>query len=235
MTDSNTQPSANAGQGNAGAGTPSAGGTPAAGTTTPEPTSVMGSKPGNGAGASQPGANGSQGGTQSAQPVTGAGQAAELTVTLPDGVRVDEGLLQGFKTVAGEVGLDSEKASKVAAWYAQANTAREAAELKAWQEQSNSWAAALKADPQFGGSNWQASLTFVDKAMAKFGGPELRAELERMGLVNNPVLAKTFRAIGEAISEDQGPAGDRSSGSSGTPTREQALAALFNKTQPTKA
>ena len=64
-------------------------------------------------------AEGDKGQGQSTSTSGDAGNDAELEVTLPDSVTVDEKLLGNFTTVAKEVGLDSEGATKVATMFAE--------------------------------------------------------------------------------------------------------------------
>jgi hypothetical protein len=190
----------------------------------------LGPKPDAGGEGAAAAAGGTQGQTTD-QPGTGGGAEAELVVTLPEGVNVDAEMLEGFTGVAKEAGLNSESASKVATWYAGQQAAREKAELDAWAQKDKSWADELRADPEFGGGNWDASIRAIDTAMAKFGGPPLRAELERVGMVNNPILARAFRAIGLAMAEANGPEGGSPGGPGAQPQKGELLARHYDKSQ----
>ena len=125
----------------------------------------------------------------------------EVNIKLPEGFNVDEKMLEGFKAQSKDLGLDSEKATKLATWYAQQQQEAEKAAFAAIEKQSNDWEKTLKSDAEFGGAKYAESVQVAQKAVV-FCGPELAQELDRLGLGNNPVLAKAFYKIGKAMSED---------------------------------
>jgi hypothetical protein len=133
---------------------------------------------------------------------TEQGNGAELEITLPEGVTVDENMLEGFKPIAAEIGLDSEKASKLAGWYAEQRAAEQQALTDSHKAQGAQWTEDLRADPDVGGQKFEASVAAARSAIARFGGEELRAELDLYGLAANPALFRTFVRIGQAIAED---------------------------------
>lgn len=151
--------------------------------------------------------------------------AGELEIKLPDGVKVDETLLTGFKSVAKELGLNSESGSKLAAWYAtQQESTRKAGEEK-WKQQGAEWAKELKGDASFGGPNLDKNTQAANKALIRFGGESTLNEIRALGLEYWPPLVKMMANIGTAIAEDN------SSGGNGTapaaPSRDQELDTLY--------
>lgn len=133
---------------------------------------------------------------------TPPGNGAELEIKLPDGVQVDAAMLDSFRPVAAEVGLDSEKASRLAGWYAEQVKANTEAQLQAVEKQSTEWAAAIKVDPDVGGAKLEGSVSAARSAIDRFGGDPLRAEIDKYGLANNPELFKFCVRVGQAIAED---------------------------------
>ena len=68
-----------------------------------------------------------------------------------------------------------------------------------WQQQIEQWAEQVKADKDLG---TDASIGAAQKAMDKFGSPELKQYLNETGLGNHPELVRIFANIGKAMSED---------------------------------
>lgn len=127
---------------------------------------------------------------------------AALELKLPDGFTADEGLLTGFKGLAGEFGLDSAKAQKLIDLYVGTETARVKAQAEAFQTQVAEWAKAVETDKELGGANLPQTKAFASQAVQRFGGAPLVEFLNNVGLGNHPVLVKTFAAIGRALADD---------------------------------
>lgn len=66
------------------------------------------------------------------------------------------------------------------------------------------WGLEVKADPDFGGSRLNESLTSVKRAIANLGGEPLRLALtDETGLINHPEIFKAFARMGRHFSEDK--------------------------------
>lgn len=128
--------------------------------------------------------------------------AGELEVTLPEGVEVDQAMLDGFKDQAATAKLNSEQASALAAWYAEQVQAASAAQTAAFDAQDKAWAQELQADPDIGGQKFNESMVAARQAIAKFGGPKLASELAANGVGNLPELCRAFVRIGREFAED---------------------------------
>jgi len=161
----------------------------------------------------------------------GAASDAEIEVKLPEGVEVDQVLMDGFKTVAKDAGLNSESASKVVAWYAKHQDETAKAQMAEYEKQSADWVAELKSDVDFGGKNFDESVAAAKSAVARFGGDTLAAELERLGIGNLPILVKAFSRIGKAFSEDTTSAQAAKNASTAANSREERLARRYNNSQ----
>lgn len=127
---------------------------------------------------------------------------AELELKLAEGVKLDDASLSAFKGVAKELGLDSPKAQKLVDLYGSMQTSAQKAQQEAYTKLDSEWVAALKADPEIGGSKLEASTALARKAVARFGGNDLAKLIDSAGLGNNPVFVKAFHAIGKAMAED---------------------------------
>ena len=148
---------------------------------------------------------------------------ASIEVKLPEGVVADEKKLGEFKQIAADFGLDSEKAQRLVDF--QASLARES-----WTKTAKEWETATR---KALGSNFDADVAAAQKAVAKFGGPELVDALGMLGL--NPVVVKAFSEIGKAISEDsiaKPTAQSAPPASAGPKTATEAMQGLYTTMQP---
>lgn len=136
--------------------------------------------------------------------VTEAPKVEEINYELkaPEGMELDSEMVEQFKPMAKELGLNNENAQKVVDFYTSKIMPRLAAQqaqvLKTMQQQ---WASEAKADPEFGGANLQTSLQKVARGRDWLGS-EFASEIKRLGIGNNPVLLKGFAKLGRALSED---------------------------------
>jgi hypothetical protein len=155
---------------------------------------------------------------------------AEIEVKLPDGVAVDQKMLDTFKPVFKEVGLNSEQASRLATKYVEIAAAAQKEQMSSWEKQSESWEGLLKSDADFGGAKFSESVAKAQAAVLKFGGPELVADLSKYGIGNLPTLARAFAKIGRAIAEDDSSVKGKPDGQVGLSEADK-LKLRYNKSQ----
>lgn len=193
-----TQPAAGAGGGGAAAGTPEpkGGASSALGGTAAKGGEGSAAADGAGKGDGKPGA-GTDGASDQGKPKEGDAPA-EFKVTVPDGVKVDDAQLKSFTDWAQKSGLTSDQATKAIAFYADLQKQGDAA----WQKQGEEWGKQLQTDKVVGGKDYSANVVAAQKAVQRFGGAELAADLERLGVGNLPSLVRAFVKIGKALSED---------------------------------
>jgi hypothetical protein len=151
-----------------------------------------------------------------------------LEVKFPEGFAADDALVGKFKPLAQELGLDSPKAQKLVDLFVEAQTAAAQKAEAEVERQHKVWTESLKADKEFGGAEFDASVQVARKAMVKFASPELRTFLEETGLGNHPELVRFAYRIGKSIAEDSvaGTTG------AGTQTPQNSDAALHRALYP---
>lgn len=76
-----------------------------------------------------------------------------------------------------------------------------AADAERKAKQSAAWGETLKADPDFGGANFEANGGVVRRVMKEFFDPETRAYLVKTGTGNHPGLMKGLLKLGMATGE----------------------------------
>lgn len=147
---------------------------------------------------------------------------------LPDGVTsIDKEFVTAFEEQATKLGLDSEEASGLVAWYLEQEGQRitkSNQELQRWSDEQHD---TLKKDPEFGGKNWDESLAAIQKVNQQFGKKYgLSERLKTLQLDNDPAIAKTLAAIGRALSDDRATT-DTAPGDSPATKEQQRMDRLF--------
>lgn len=127
---------------------------------------------------------------------------AKLEVKFPEGFAASAEAVQKLEAVAGELGLDSPKAQKLADAYVSVQRAVDEAAEASFVKQRQAWREAVKADKDIGGESFDANLKTAQKAVAKFGGEALARALNETGLGDHPELVRAFVRIGKAMAED---------------------------------
>lgn len=135
---------------------------------------------------------------------------------VPDGVTVDTGMLTAISPVLLKHKLTQEAAQELVDVYAsrmQAASTEFETQLKNEEfavaqagellgQQREQWAAALKSDQEIGGKDFDTNVKTAQKALARFGSPQLKQLFETTGLGNHPEFVRFFLKVGRAISED---------------------------------
>lgn len=125
---------------------------------------------------------------------------------VPEGVVVNEALTPELTALAKELNLPQEQAQKLfdlglrqsqdlAAQFIKQNDQNMTVQRNAWADQS-------KADAEFGGDKFDASIATANRGLKQFGSPAFIELLTASGLSNHPEFVRTFVRIGNAIGED---------------------------------
>lgn len=130
------------------------------------------------------------------------GSPEDFELKFAEGLAPDPQQVDGFKKLAKEAGLKGEQAQKFVDFYQNMQSAYTKAQIETFEKAQNERLESLKADKEFGGPNWDKSVSYAHRAILKFGGAELAQSLDRMGLGNEPTLIKLFARIGKALGED---------------------------------
>ncbi|MFA5379252.1 MAG: peptidase [Dehalococcoidia bacterium] len=153
------------------------------------------------------------------QKAESAGVPEKYELKAPEGMVLDEAMMAKAEPVFKELGLTNEGAQKLADLYAGAQQEFTTQIKEAWVKQDQEWLAEIKADKEFGGTNYLKNAALAQSAIAwvesKVPGFTKEIGFERLGLVNNPFLAKAFSAIGDLMREDVVPGASQSAGQEG--------------------
>lgn len=155
-------------------------------------------------------------------------------LTMPDGIEVDQGMLDKLSPIWREKGFTHEEAQAMTDMYIGQRTdeVERAAETQA--EQVTSWEAEVAADKDIGGSNLDATLTSAKSALTRFGTPELTAVLESSGLGSNPEVIRLLANVGSQLKDDDIPTPNGGNERAEPNTDEARAERLYGATTPSK-
>lgn len=132
------------------------------------------------------------------------GEAAAYTLTAPEGYPISEGALKGLNEVCKSANLNEEQANAVMAYMHGNYTTAIAAQQEAIQAQAKTWIGEFKADKEFGGDKFDASVADAQRALATFDkSGTVSKMLAETGYGNNPDVLRIFARVGRALGEDQ--------------------------------
>ena len=135
---------------------------------------------------------------------------------LPDGLTLDETLVNGIKPLAKELDLPQGKAQKLAQFAAQEQKRAATAFVADLQanvdKQAKAWEAAVQADPELGGANHKEVMAVARKALDEFGSPEFAKFLRETRLGSHPDMVRMLHKAGKAISQDSVTSGRSGNG-----------------------
>lgn len=157
--------------------------------------------------------------------------AEEYDLKLPDpevdGYGIKEEDVAGFKETAHGLGLNAAQAQGMINYY-QERINNELAEGAIAQEKQ--YKASVKELRKEFGATYDAKVAMANRAMEHFGGEEVVATIDKLGLANNPNMVRMFVKIAEHIGEDK--FGEAASGLSGmTPAEARGKIATLKMDQ----
>lgn len=150
----------------------------------------------------------------------------KYTPKMPDGVQVDQGLLDAISPALKEAGVTRAAAQKIVDAFVQAQQARGEEHAKspegAWSMSQyeyfkahgtpDKWPEVAKADKEMGGANWKKTETAAVRAINALGSPALKEYLTASGGGNHPELIRFAAKAGEFVKEDNPAGGDGGNG-----------------------
>lgn len=122
---------------------------------------------------------------------------------LAQGVEIDPSALEEAQSLFAEARLSQPQAQKLVDLYAGKLGELVQRQIAAAQDRQTAWVAEVKNDPELGGRRFESARAAAQKALNRFGTPELRRTLEELWVGNNPQLFRFFVRVGQAVSEDR--------------------------------
>lgn len=120
----------------------------------------------------------------------------------PEGLQVDQALLDTVVPIFTDAQLPADKAQLLVHAYAAHVAAQQQAAQEAFTAQVQSWADAVKADPEIGAANLPKTVSAAKRVLARFGDEQVTTLLEESGLGSHPGVVRMLAKIGAATAED---------------------------------
>lgn len=123
--------------------------------------------------------------------------------SVPEGVELDQSLLDSFKPLAKELGLKQEQAQKLVDLHTQVAQKNAEAQTANWEKLQDSWIEATQNDQEFGGEKLEENVAVARKALDAFGNDALKEFMDYSGAGNHPEVIRFLFKVGQAIGDDQ--------------------------------
>ncbi len=141
-------------------------------------------------------------GADASQPPAQKSEPEYSDFSFPEGLSINQPLLNEFKDTAKALGLNQQQAQQLADLGVKQVQTLAQAQQAALEVQKTTWLEAVKADKELGGDKMAENLAVALRAVNAFVSPELKALLDSTGLGNHPDMVRAFYKAGKLISED---------------------------------
>jgi hypothetical protein len=128
---------------------------------------------------------------------------------VPEGMELDQELVDAVTPIFKDLKLSQEKASALTKAYAERLQAQQQQQVEAFEKQLETWATELKNDKDVGGDAFEGNVKIARKTIDAFGSPELHEFLTTTGAGNHPALFKFALEIGKRLQADHPGSGNR--------------------------
>jgi hypothetical protein len=126
----------------------------------------------------------------------------KYALTMPDGVEVDQEMLDALGPDFKDIGLTNAQAQKLADKFIKVQQDRMQKQGETWNNTVQKWVDDAKADKEIGGDKWDATVKNAQRAVNTLGTPALKEYLQASGGGNHPELIRVFARAGNLIKED---------------------------------
>jgi len=123
-------------------------------------------------------------------------------LTMPDGVELDQALMDEIGPQFKELGLTTKQAQSLADKFIAAQASKAEAQAQGWAKTVSDWVDQAKADPEIGGAKWDGTVKTASGLVGKFGTPELKEYFNASGAGNHPEMIRFMAKVGAMIAED---------------------------------
>jgi hypothetical protein len=136
------------------------------------------------------------------KPPAAPAKPADLAIKLPEGRKGNQKFIDGYLARAKELGYTQEQAQGMADYFFTAETT----EAKGWESalkaHSEKNDATLKADPEWGGAKYDATVKAADSSLKQFFSEGFTKSMQDLGMHNDPDFRKGLALIRSLIAED---------------------------------
>ncbi|MBB3558752.1 hypothetical protein FHX06_000049 [Rhizobium sp. BK512] len=149
-------------------------------------------------------------------------------LTMPEGIEVDQELIDALGPDFHTLGLTNRQAQQLADRFIEIQGRRGKAAGEAWAGRVQGWADEARKDREIGGAKWTGTVGSAQRALSRLGTPALREYLNSSGGGNHPEMIRIFAKVGSMIQEDNPPNG----GAGGNGRKAETAHLMFPKDAP---
>ena len=131
----------------------------------------------------------------------------KYSLEMPEGIEVDQELLDALGSDFKDLGLTNAQAQKLADKFIEVQTKRGEERAKSWNETVSGWVDQAKNDKEIGGDKWDGTVRDARRAVDTLGTSELKEYLNSSFGGNHPELIRFMAKVGAMIKEDNPAAG----------------------------
>lgn len=132
---------------------------------------------------------------------------------IPDGITVDQGDMNAYRDLSGQMGLSQDQAQKLLSFEADRLRQMDDRLTDQRMEQARNWAEAAQSDAEYGGDAFNRNVALARHAVDTFASPEVRDMLEATGLGSHPEFIRMFWKMGRSVASDGALTGGQGGGS----------------------
>lgn len=148
----------------------------------------------------------------------------KYALKMPDGVPLDEKLLEAVAPTFKELGLSHKQAQSLADKF----IAHQTAQAEQWGQTVEGWANQARQDPEIGGVKWDNTVQAATSVVRRFGNEGLREYLNASGGGNHPEMIRFMAKVAAVIGEDRSATSDNL----GKPVAPDRVGILYPDDQP---
>ncbi|MCC6863269.1 MAG: hypothetical protein IT544_00470 [Rhodobacteraceae bacterium] len=127
----------------------------------------------------------------------------KYSLKMPEGVEVDQALLDAVSPDFKELGLTQKQAQTLADKFIAAQTKKGEEAQASWSKTLTDWVDQAKADPEIGGANWDGTVKVATQLVGRFGNEAFCEYLNASGAGNHPEMIRFMAKVGAVIGEDR--------------------------------
>jgi hypothetical protein len=120
---------------------------------------------------------------------------------LPEGLQVDKELAASFVALVNEHKLPPAVQAQLVELQSKSMQALSGQDSENWNKTQEEWTTQIKADPEYGGAKYEATIADVGVFMTAFADDEVRQALDITGAGNHPAIIKMLAKAAKVVKE----------------------------------
>lgn len=154
-------------------------------------------------------------------------------LTMPEGIEVDQDLLDQMSPIWKEKGMTHKDAQDLTDKYVEQRMKEADAAQTSWKDTTDGWAEETKTDKEIGGEQFKGNLQIAKNTLEKFGNPKLMDALTNSGMGSHPEIIRMLVKVGNSMSDDDIPTPNGETQATVANSNAEIAAELYGDDTPT--